>query len=300
MQNKSQRLSCIPPPSSIWSVGGMRLKRTSRTTLEEKWNHCQKETCSGIKGELLDDKGGVGGLIIWTRNDHLSIVFQKFQYRWLSFRLSRGVGKEKSIYWLPRARNWTRCFIYTCSQHHVASSLLCQLYIDEVTQAETWANSAAQGQSVSSVHARTVPARFTLYSQCLTQCLALQGVGRVGAPWLFFFIIIYLFIYLLFFGCAGSSFLCEGFFSSCGEWGPLFIAVRGPLTIVAFLVAEHRLQTRRLSRCGSRAPWLRGMWDLPGPGLEPVSPALVGRFSTTAPPGKPPLTLESVSPSFQC
>ena len=29
------------------------------------------------------------------------------------------------------------------------------------------------------------------------------------------------------------------------------------------------------------------MWDLPRPGLEPVSPALAGGFSTTAPPGKP-------------
>ena len=28
------------------------------------------------------------------------------------------------------------------------------------------------------------------------------------------------------------------------------------------------------------------MWDLPGPGLEPVSPALAGRFLTTEPPGK--------------
>ena len=28
------------------------------------------------------------------------------------------------------------------------------------------------------------------------------------------------------------------------------------------------------------------MWDLPGPGLKPVSPALVGGFLTTAPPGK--------------
>ena len=28
------------------------------------------------------------------------------------------------------------------------------------------------------------------------------------------------------------------------------------------------------------------MWDLPGVGLEPVSPALAGRFLTTAPPGK--------------
>ena len=38
---------------------------------------------------------------------------------------------------------------------------------------------------------------------------------------------------------------------------------------------------------------LRGMWDLPGPGLKPVSPALAGGFLTTAPPGEPcpsPLT----------
>ena len=81
---------------------------------------------------------------------------------------------------------------------------------------------------------------------------------------------------------------CARAFSSCGKQGPLFIVVRGPLTTVASLVAEHRLQTRRLSNCGSRAQLLRGMWDLPRPGLEPVSPALAGRFSTTAPPGKPP------------
>ena len=29
------------------------------------------------------------------------------------------------------------------------------------------------------------------------------------------------------------------------------------------------------------------MWDLLGPGLKPVSPALAGRFLTTVPPGKP-------------
>ena len=52
-------------------------------------------------------------------------------------------------------------------------------------------------------------------------------------------------------------------------------------------VAEHRLQTRRLSSCGSWAQLLRGTWDLPRPGPEPVSPALAGRLSTTAPPGKP-------------
>ena len=84
---------------------------------------------------------------------------------------------------------------------------------------------------------------------------------------------------------------CARAFSSCSKRGPLFIAVRGPLTVAGSLVAEHRLQTRRVSNCGSRAQLLRDMWDLPGPGLEPVSPALAGRFSTTAPPGKPPLTL---------
>ena len=75
--------------------------------------------------------------------------------------------------------------------------------------------------------------------------------------------------------------------SSCSKRGPLFIAVRGPLTVAASLVAEHRLQTLRLSSCGSRAQLLRGMWDPPRPGLEPVSPTSAGRLPTTAPPGKP-------------
>ena len=81
--------------------------------------------------------------------------------------------------------------------------------------------------------------------------------------------------------------LCAMALSSCGKWGPLLIAVRGPLTVAASLVVEHRLQTRRLSNCGSRAQPLRGMWDPPRPGPEPVSPASAGRLSTTAPPGKP-------------
>ena len=46
---------------------------------------------------------------------------------------------------------------------------------------------------------------------------------------------------------------CARAFSSCGKWGPLLIAVCGPLTIAASLVAEHRLQIRRLSNCGLRA-----------------------------------------------
>ena len=55
----------------------------------------------------------------------------------------------------------------------------------------------------------------------------------------FFFCNFYLFI-CLFLAVLGLRF-CARASSSCGEWGPLFIAVRGPLTIAA-------------SRCGAQAP----------------------------------------------
>ena len=62
----------------------------------------------------------------------------------------------------------------------------------------------------------------------------------------------YLFIIYLFLAVLGLRF-CARAFSSCGRWGPLLIAVRGPLKIAASLVAEHRLQMRRVSSCGSQA-----------------------------------------------
>ena len=107
----------------------------------------------------------------------------------------------------------------------------------------------------------------------------------------------YLFIYL-FLAVLGLRF-CARAFSSCGKWGPLFFVVRGPHAIAASLAAEHRLQTRRLSSCGSRAQLLRSMWDPPRPGLEPVSPALAGRFSTSAPPGKPQQSRFKITDSFK-
>ena len=104
-----------------------------------------------------------------------------------------------------------------------------------------------------------------------------------------------LFIYLL---AALGLCCCTRAFSSCGEWGLPFVEMRGLLLAVASLAVEHGLQVRRLSSygwrdlehrlssCGTRAQLLRGMWDLPGPGVEPMSPALEGGFLTTAPPGK--------------
>ena len=100
----------------------------------------------------------------------------------------------------------------------------------------------------------------------------------------FFFLIIFIYLFMAVLGLR----FCARTFPSCGKRGPLLIAVRRPLTTAASPVAEHRLQTRRLSNCGSRAQLLRGTRDPPRPGLEPVCPALPGRFSTTAPPGKPP------------
>ena len=41
-----------------------------------------------------------------------------------------------------------------------------------------------------------------------------------------------------------------------------------------------------VSHCDAWAWFPRGMWELPRPGVEPVSPALTGRFFTTLPPGK--------------
>ena len=43
----------------------------------------------------------------------------------------------------------------------------------------------------------------------------------------------------------------------------------------------------RLSSSGAPAQLLHHMWDLPGSGVEPVSPASEGGFFTAEPPGKP-------------
>ena len=42
-----------------------------------------------------------------------------------------------------------------------------------------------------------------------------------------------------------------------------------------------------LRSCGTWASLLRGMWNLPGPGIEPVSPALAGRFLSLRHQGSP-------------
>ena len=41
-----------------------------------------------------------------------------------------------------------------------------------------------------------------------------------------------------------------------------------------------------ISSCGTQTQLLHGRWNLPRPGIEPVSPALVGKFLSTVTPGK--------------
>ena len=55
---------------------------------------------------------------------------------------------------------------------------------------------------------------------------------------------------------------------------------------------------RRLSSCDVVAPWQE---DPPGPGTEPVTPALAGGFLSTMPPGSPRNILKqrtALSPQF--
>ena len=63
-------------------------------------------------------------------------------------------------------------------------------------------------------------------------------------------------------------------FSSCREWGLLS-------SCGGFSCCRARASERRLSS------WqLTGTWNLPGPGIKPMSPALADGFLTTGPPGK--------------
>ena len=70
-----------------------------------------------------------------------------------------------------------------------------------------------------------------------------------------------------------------------GLWGTWASAVAAHgLSNCAFQALEHRL-----SSCSIWAYLLRSNRDLPKPGIEPISPALAGRFFTTEPPEKPSL-----------
>ena len=123
----------------------------------------------------------------------------------------------------------------------------------------------------------------------------------------FFFLnkFMYVCMYLFIFGHIGSLLLRVGFLQlrragatlCCGAWashhggfsccGAQALGVRASVVVVGRLSScGLRALEHRLSSCGVHAQLLRGMWDLPGSGLETMSPALADGFPTTAPPGK--------------
>ena len=55
--------------------------------------------------------------------------------------------------------------------------------------------------------------------------------------------------------------------------------------MVASPVVERGFQRAQVSSCGADTLPI-GTWNIPEPGMQPMSPALAGRFSTTEPPGK--------------
>ena len=60
-----------------------------------------------------------------------------------------------------------------------------------------------------------------------------------------------------------GPFCCTRTFPSCGDWGPLLAAVRGPPITVASPIAEHGLQVQgppQLWRAGLVAPSSCGAW----------------------------------------
>ena len=64
--------------------------------------------------------------------------------------------------------------------------------------------------------------------------------------------------------------------------GDCFLVVVCRLLIaVASLVCGARALEHRLSSCGTRALLPHGLWDLPGPEIEPMSSVFAGRFLTT-------------------
>ena len=88
---------------------------------------------------------------------------------------------------------------------------------------------------------------------------------------------------------AGPTLRCGAWASHCGVFscGARVLGTRASVVARELSSCGSQALERRLSSCGARALLLCGMWDLLGPGLEPVSPALAGRFLTTVPPGKP-------------
>ena len=121
-------------------------------------------------------------------------------------------------------------------------------------------------------------------------------IGQEGCACFVCFIFTFLFVYLFLVVlglccCAGfplvavsraySLLLCAGF---SFHW--LLLLPSRTLGHEGFSCCDSCGPEHGLSSCGTQAQLLCSMWDLPRPGIEPMSFALAGRFFTTQPPGQ--------------
>ena len=72
--------------------------------------------------------------------------------------------------------------------------------------------------------------------------------------------------------------------AASGGYSPFVVGFSLPM---AYVAEPQALGHLGFSSCGTGAQLLHVRWNLPGAGIEPVSPALAGGFFTTVPPVKP-------------
>ena len=86
-------------------------------------------------------------------------------------------------------------------------------------------------------------------------------------------------------------------FSSWGKRGLLFSCGARASHCSGFSCCRAQAREHQPSSCGTRALLRWSVWNLPGPGIKPMSPTLAGRLSTTGPEGKPKIYLCRPPPS---
>ena len=91
---------------------------------------------------------------------------------------------------------------------------------------------------------------------------------------------------------AMSGLLLRGLLSCCSEWasncGGSSCRRAQAVGRLGFTSCSSRAPENGVSSCGSWAQLSCGIWDLPGPGIKSMFPALEGEFLTTRPPEKSP------------
>ena len=126
--------------------------------------------------------------------------------------------------------------------------------------------------------------------------------GKIRLPFFLPFVKIYLWP-----RCAFT--VCSRAVSSCGQWRAALSSPWAGFRLRRRLLRGHMVFSSCgswtpepwLGSCGAQASLPHSMWDLPVPGMEPVSPALAGGFPSTGPARKPQtgLIFSFLSASFR-